>query len=224
MLYPAALTEAKAAGAAAPEGEAWGWLPPSLVHEGRRVQPGWLHDYLAAPRRVRPAAMLRMPQFHFLPGEVDRLVDYFAAASNAEFPYTANPSLAGLPARAEDPARWDRLDHALRMVRDRTTYCAKCHVIGEDRPAGQAGTTLAPDLEQVAERIRPGYLRQWLANPRSMLPYTPMPVNFPPQGPPLGQDLYPGRSIEQLDGVMDLLLHYPAYMMRHAHAPGDRLY
>ena len=30
--------------------EAWAWLPPPLIGEGRKVQPAWLHDYLLDPR------------------------------------------------------------------------------------------------------------------------------------------------------------------------------
>ena len=29
--------------------EAWGWLPPPLAGEGRKVQSGWLHDFLLDP-------------------------------------------------------------------------------------------------------------------------------------------------------------------------------
>ena len=56
----------------------------------------------------------------------------------------------------------------------------------------------------------PAYLRRWLANPKSQLPYTPMPVNFP-FGKSTAQDIYPGTGIEQLDGVVDLLIHYDRF-------------
>ena len=61
-------------------------------------------------------------------------------------------------------------------------------------------------------RIRPDYLRRWLANPKSRLPYTGMPVNFPPTGASMGQDLFEGSSLEQLDAVTDLLLSYDWYI------------
>jgi hypothetical protein len=44
-----------------------------------------------------------------------------------------------------------------------------------------------------------------------VLPYTAMPAQFPPAGPPLGQDLFPATSREQLDAVANLLLHYDQY-------------
>ena len=71
---------------------------------------------------------------------------------------------------------------------------------------------LAPNLDQVGRRIRPEYLKRWLGNPKSALPYTGMPVNFPPEGPPLGQDLLPGPSLGQIDTVKDLLINYDQYI------------
>ncbi len=211
LLYPVALREAKAAGAAAPVLEAWGWVPPALVPEGRRVQPGWLYEYLLEPSVIRPAAVLRMPKYHLAPSEAARLVDYFAASAGVEFPYHADPRTLALGREAIDPRRHERREKAMRLVTDRTTFCAKCHLVGDWGPGGDTKTVLAPNLERVARRIRPEYLRRWLANPRSILPYTAMPVNFPPDKP-VGQDLYPGTSLEQLDAVIDLLLHYEEYL------------
>jgi hypothetical protein len=105
-----------------------------------------------------------------------------------------------------------RRDDAMRLLTDRTTFCAKCHLIGDYTPGDQVRTSLAPNLEQVSRRLRAESLRQWLANPKSVLPYTGMPVNFPPEGPPMGQDLFEGTSREQLDALTDLLLNYDGYI------------
>ena len=102
----------------------------------------------------------------------------------------------------------------MKILTDGKTFCAKCHLIGDYSPGDTVGTTLAPNLAEVGRRLRPDYLRRWLANPRSQLPYTPMPVNFPPTGPPMGQDLFEGSSIEQIDAVTDLLVNYDWYMNR----------
>ncbi len=58
LLYPVALAEGRAAGSSAAGPEAWGWVPPPLVHEGKKVRPEWLHDYLLEPTRIRPAVVL----------------------------------------------------------------------------------------------------------------------------------------------------------------------
>jgi cytochrome c2 len=208
-LYPLVLAQAKAAGAQAAPAEAWGWVPPALVHEGRRVQPAWLFDYLLSPWAIRPAGVLRMPRFNLSPAEAGVLVDYFAAVDGVEFPYVSNQR----PAQRE-PRSASAMDGAMRLVLDRKTFCAKCHLIGDYSPGGEIRTVLAPNLAQVGQRIRPDYLRRWLADPKSVLPYTPMPVNFPPTGGPLGQDLYRASSVEQLDAVLEFLLDYNETMNR----------
>ena len=211
LLYPLALAEAKAAGSTAAGSEAWGWVPPALVHEGRIVQPSWLYDYLLDPKVIRPALLLRMPKFTLSPAEARKLVDFFAATAGVEFPYSSVPRARVAQGAAGNARQAERMDRAMRFVTDRTTYCAKCHLVGDFSPGGEIRTTLAPNLQDVAARIRPEYLRRWLASPKSVLPYTAMPVNFPPDQR-LGQDIYPGSSVEQLDAVVELLLNYEEYV------------
>lgn len=209
LLYPRVAEEAGAAWM-----EAWGRVPPPLVGEGRRAQPAWLYNYLLSPATIRPSLTMRMPRFQFSPDEAAALVDYFAAAGGVDFPYAAGPE--NLPRDGVDAARISSWEQAMRIVVDRTTFCAKCHRIGDYSPGGETQTILAPDLAQVGRRIRPEYLRRWLADPRSILPYTGMPVNFPPEGAALGQDLMPAASRDQLEAVADLLLHYDAYLQSRA--------
>ncbi len=59
--------------------EAWGWLPPPLPGEGRKVQTDWLHAFLIDPYPIRPAAVLRMPKFNMSSEEAQSLANYFAA-------------------------------------------------------------------------------------------------------------------------------------------------
>jgi cbb3-type cytochrome oxidase cytochrome c subunit len=213
LLFPIALTEARASDIRVFPAEAWGWVPPALAEIGRAVQPQWMYQFLLAPREIRPAAVLRMPQFNLSPEEARKLADYFAALGSAEFPYTA--PVAVPPANAaEEQARRARCDRALKFLLDRKTFCAQCHLVGDFGPGGRNRTTLAPALDQVGRRIRPDYLRRWLANPKTALPYTAMPVNFPPAGEPLGQDLYRGGSLEQLEAVVELLINYDWYWSR----------
>ncbi len=212
LLYPIVLAEARATGSSASELEAWGWVPPPLVKEGLLVQPAWLHGYLLDPSSMRPAAVLRMPKYTLSSDEAGKLVDYFAATAGVEFPYSATVGDRTAALEAEEKKHRHRLDDAMRLVTDRKTYCAKCHLIGDFSPGGQIKTILAPNLDRVARRLRPEYVRRWLANPKVVLPYTGMPVNFPPTGHPLGQDLFKGSSVEQLEAVSDLLLNYDRYM------------
>ena len=71
-------------------------------------------------------------------------------------------------------------------------------------------------MSQVYQRLRPEYVRDWIAKPNSILPYTSMPVNiqFDPNSPTLGgvpQELYHGTSIEQIDALVDLLMNFDEY-------------
>jgi len=202
------LARARAAGSATAGPEAWGWVPPPLLGEGEKVQPEWLRDYLLQPKPIRPATVLRMPRFNMSPAEAAKLADYFATATDAS---PRKTGIVGDMGRINGQ-RLVQLDNAWKILTDKTTFCAKCHVIGDFSPGGTTGTSLAPDLEQVGRRIRPEFLRRWLAHPKVVLPYTGMPVNFPPSGDPLDQDLFPGSSIEQFEAVMELLLRYDAYL------------
>jgi len=156
--------------------EAWGWVPPPLAHEGRLVQPDWLYDYLLNPQRIRPSVLLRMPKYSLSADEAGKLVNYFASLADVDFPYAR--TAAGQVDSPSAPVVAQRRDRAMKIAIDRTTYCAKCHLLGDFDPGGQTQTILAPNLDRVGRRIRPEYLRRWLADPKSVVPYTGMPVNF----------------------------------------------
>ncbi len=108
----------------------------------------------------------------------------------------------------------ERLEHAMRILTD-ANYCIKCHIVADFMPTG-SDRAKAPDLSKVYRRLRPKLVQRWIANPKSILPYTSMPVNIPydPDAPHLGgvsQDLYHGSSIEQLNALVDMLTNYDVY-------------
>lgn len=211
LLYPRVLVEERANNPNVKDGDAWGWVPPPLVGEGRKVQPNWLHSFLLEPYAIRPAVVLRMPKFNMSSAEASQLVNYFAAKDNAQFPYefdgrTGESHLA--TAEADHP---NRLDDALKLVTNRN-FCVQCHLVGDFVPTGSV-KALAPNLEQVHNRLRPDFMQRWIANPKRLLPYTGMPVNFP-YGKEVAQDVYRGDSQEQIDALTDLLLNYDNYMKR----------
>jgi len=72
--------------------------PPTLLHEGEKVQPVWLFQFLQNPIKLRPLAVLRMPRFNLNTEDAQALVDYFAASSRVTnpgigltYPYLAVP-------------------------------------------------------------------------------------------------------------------------------------
>ena len=213
LLYPAAMEIGRRDNPNVKPTDVWGWVPPPLVREGQKVQTGWLHDFLLNPYPIRPAVLLRMPRFNMSSEEADKLVHYFAAADNVDYPYQYHR-----PGGSDytPPEEFQKYDDALKLVTD-NNYCVKCHLIGDFRPKGLPAA-LAPNLDRIYQRLRPGYLLEWLAHPTRKLPYTGMPVNFPPHDDPnakLRTGLYPGESEDALRGVAGLLLNYDTYMKRH---------
>jgi cytochrome c2 len=95
----------------------WNYVPPPLLREGEKVQTPWLTGFLQDPYKIRPAAVLRMPRFHYgatpaelaaagagttsspagdsprepTLGETRDLANYFAARDGAVFPYQEIP-------------------------------------------------------------------------------------------------------------------------------------
>jgi hypothetical protein len=212
--------------------EARAWLPPPLIGEGRKVQSQWLHDYLLDPAPIRPAVLLKMPRFPLSSIEAEQLAQYFAAVDGARYPYGDTPQrrpssiaaareryrdrLAQLDAQPDEKIAGDHFDDAMRFVVDKN-YCIACHKIARFSPGG-ANQALAPDLAEVYRRLRPEYIRRWIADPAATLPYTAMPAYIPfnADAPHLGgvpQDLYHGTSVEQLDALVDLLMNFDRYTL-----------
>jgi cytochrome c551/c552 len=234
LLLPRAVEYEKESNPQADGKQAYGWLPPPLIGQGHKVQTEWLHGFLLEPFPIRPAVMMRMPRFNMSSKEASDLVNYFAAKDDAEYPYSSNAvtqdkmlkqrnetyaaKIAELP-EDETPQGDTRFDHVMNIVTS-SNYCVQCHIVGDFVPKTSA-RAMAPDLSVIYRRLRPDYLRRWLANPSQILPYTPMPVNvqYDADAPHLGgvaQQLYHGTSLEQLDGLVDLLMNYPHYAQSQA--------
>lgn len=217
-LYPQVIAHAKQTNPQVKGSEAWGWLPPPLMIEGEKVQPDWLHGFLMNPTALRPAVVMRMPNFHMSSDEAAKLVNYFAAVSGADFPYEYKPQQQAsylAQAEAEHP---ERMNQAMNIVVD-GNYCVKCHSVADFQPEGDA-STFGPNLANVYHRLRPDYVRNWVANPKRILPYTGMPVNViykPEDSEYLGgvaQKLFDGTSLQQLRGLVDLLMNFDVYTRR----------
>jgi hypothetical protein len=153
-----------------------------------------------------------MPKFNWSSAQAATMVDYFAAVDGAEYPYVYDPRLDEASVAQKELARAGHLEGALRIVTN-TNYCVKCHLVGDYTPPGSV-KALAPQLERIHERLRPGYVHDWIANPKRFLPYTGMPVNIP-FDKPVSQDLYAGSSEQQVDALTDLLMHFDLFAKRN---------
>ena len=212
LLYPVVIADEKEVNPNVKPEDAWGWLPPPLIGEGKKVQSAWLHRFLLNPHMIRPPAVMRMPQFNWSADQAAAMVNYFAAVDGADYPYVYDPRLDEGSVAAKEVAHPGHLDGALRIVTN-NNYCVKCHLLGDYSPPGSV-KALAPQLELVHERLRPDYVHDWIANPKRFVPYTGMPVNIP-YGAPVSQELYAGTSEQQLDALTDLLMHFDLFAKRN---------
>ena len=217
-LFPKVIAKAQETNPQVKGSEAWGWLPPPLMYEGEKVQPDWLHGFLMDPTELRPAVVMRMPNFHMSSDEAAKLVNYFAASSGVEFPYEYKPEQRASYLAEAEAAHPERLQQAMNIVVD-GNYCVKCHGVADFYPQGDK-TTFGPNLANVYRRLRPEYVRDWVANPKRILPYTGMPVNiiYKPDADHFGgvaQKLFEGTSLQQLRGLVDLLMNFDVYTKRN---------
>ena len=212
LLFPVVIADEKQINPNVKPDDAWGWLPPALVGEGKKVQSGWLHKFLLNPQTIRPSAVLRMPKFNFQSHEAASLVNYFAAVDGAEYPYVYDTRLDESSLAEAERLHPNHLEGALKIVTN-NNYCVKCHQVGGYAPPGNP-KALAPQLERVHERLQPDYVHGWIANPKRFLPYTGMPVNIP-FDKPVSQDLYVGSSEQQLDALTDLLMHFDSFAKKN---------
>jgi len=185
--------------------QAWGWVPPPLVGEGRKVQTDWLHNFLMDPFPIRPAVVLRMPKFNMSSDEASALVHYFAAHDGAEYPYEFDSRSRADHIEQMETTHPKYLESGLAIVTD-NNYCVKCHLIGDFSPGGSL-RAMGPRLDRVHSRLRPDYLERWIGDPVRILPYTGMPVNIPPDKG-VDQKLFAGSSQDQLNAVVDLLANF----------------
>ncbi|MBI3838495.1 MAG: c-type cytochrome [Planctomycetia bacterium] len=209
LAYHAVVAQEKEVNPNAKPEEAWGWLPPPLAGEGKKVQTSWLHDFLLDPHPIRSSVVLRMPKFNMSPAEASKLVNYFAAVDGVDYPYNFDPRTRESYLSSEEAHHKNRLSDALKIVTD-NNYCIKCHLFGDFNPQGSQRAK-APQLDEVYKRLRPNWTLAWIAKPQRLLPYTGMPVNVQ-HDKPVSQSLYSGTSEEQLNAVVDLLLNYDRYM------------
>jgi len=188
---------------------------PPLYKEGIKVQTPWLYRFLKNPDQLRYTTVLRMPRFNMSDEEAQTLANYFAAVDGAPFPYQRIPQQEPPYLTARDAEFHEKFGD------EDTTYlheswltlnaplCIKCHSVGgrEYKVTDPKTDVHAPNLDRVAQRLRPDYLNLWLRKPKALLPYTSMPTNFP-RNQQQFPELFDTNQEWQSQGVADALLNY----------------
>jgi cbb3-type cytochrome oxidase cytochrome c subunit len=132
-----------------------GTLAPDLSYEGSRAQRQWMVDFLKNPQTLRPALILRMPQFNMTDQEASILADYMGTS---------------LQSRSVNPASVDPEQFTSQMVaQGKQLYegkyqCQACHTIGT------AGGYVGPDLSNIGNWMTPAWIEAWLRDPQALVP------------------------------------------------------
>src|SRR5690606_26830565 len=106
---------------------------------------------------------------------------------------------------AMNSAHENYLGDAFNLITDKN-LCVKCHPIGGITPSGKP-EELGPPLARAPQRLRPDWMFRWIANPKRLVPYTAMPVNFP-KGKEQFQELFRGDSSDHVRAARDALINY----------------
>ena len=173
--------------------------PPIITGEGKKVQEGWLHEflknpsYVGRPNSIRPWIPTRMPTFKFSEEEIAKLQKYFLGLSKQEL------SLRDYKAYQPDPVL---LPVGRQIFTD--FQCLKCHPSGNAPPkAGEVSTSdLAPNLALAHTRLKPEWIVDWLADPGKIQEGTRMPTFFPDGQSPL-PDVLGGNAKKQMEAIRD---------------------
>jgi cbb3-type cytochrome oxidase cytochrome c subunit len=108
-------------------------------------------------------------------------------------------------------AQWKSPDaysaDAYRLIAANPNLCINCHSVGAMHSYSQKG----PDLGLAAERLRPEWTYQWVANPERLFAHSPaMPQVFAKDAPDVQyQEYFAGDSRAKARAARDLLMDLP---------------
>jgi mono/diheme cytochrome c family protein/peptidoglycan hydrolase CwlO-like protein len=170
-----------------------GLAPPPLDGEGAKVHEAWLYRFLKSPTTIRPWIKYRMPTFDFTDGELKTVVDYFHNAAKQEIVYE----------RVEKKPSSEMIQAGKKLFE--MFQCIKCHQPTEAPTLG--ASFLAPDLTLSRERLKPGWVAEWLKDPQALQPGTMMPAFFP-EGQSPAQDVLEGNAAKQIEAIRDYLMQF----------------
>lgn len=132
-----------------------GTLAPDLSFEGSRAQRQWMVDFLKNPQTLRPALILRMPQFNITDEEASILADAMATTLRSPL---VNISSGDPPQFTPDMVAQGKQLYEVKY------QCQACHTIGG------TGGYVGPDLSNVGNWMRSAWIEGWLKDPQALVP------------------------------------------------------
>ena len=129
----------------------FGRMAPDLGFEGDKVKKEWLAGYLRNPHLIRPLTEKRMPEFGISEEEIQLVADFIDIAWKddrvPEDPFKGNSPPPELIAKG-------------KKIFKNNYMCIDCHMIGG------VGEEVGPKLDRVGERLKPGWIYQWVLDPQ----------------------------------------------------------
>jgi len=177
-----------------PTKEAAQW-PPNLNTQGAKTQPLWLHPFLKDPSivKLRPWMNTRMPTFHFTEREAATIEKYFSELDKVPYPF--------IDTEIETDAETLKVGAELFTK----LQCQSCHPTSNAIPPGKTAEDLAPNLQLSADRLRPDWVLDWIADPQKIFPGTRMPAFFAAGQPNPFKEILGGDSKKQIKALRDHL-------------------
>ncbi|HIE64387.1 MAG: c-type cytochrome [Nitrospira sp.] len=144
-------------------------IAPNIGHEGSKLKPEWLTEFLKKPDRIRPIGFMpltkaKMPNFFFSDEELAAVVAYMMTLKDEGI----SPNVL----RGWDSSEPAEIEEGEFLYTDEYA-CDGCHKKTSDGEGGVVG----PVLSDAMKRIQPEWLFYWIKHPQAIRPDTPMP-NF----------------------------------------------
>jgi len=136
----------------------------------------WRHEAAEYVKRVDPArAAERVKELQAQVADAEKNAKDRVAALKADLEYAEKVEKFAKDQKASDKPKVAKDLYSQQAYRS-MAVCLQCHNIGSQTIEGPQG----PNLALSAERLRPEWTEQWIANPRRLFSYEPiMPQNFP---------------------------------------------
>ena len=130
-----------------------GKIAPDLTVEASRAQKQWIEGYFRIPYSLRPILTERMPNLFLPEKEINTLVDYMEKVSLAD------------SIERDIPITQDAVGGGKALYYEKYG-CQSCHQLN------MKGGYVGPPLDNVGNRLTPGWVYHWLRNPQAYVPNT----------------------------------------------------
>ena len=171
--------------------------PPVLDGIGARVRPDWMFKFLKDPSsfKLRPWIEVRMPTFNFTDEQANTLIKYFSALNEVPADFSTVP---------HTPPTAESLAAGAKLASSEYFSCFSCHIQGSKTPTNSP-EQWGPDLQLARQRIRYGFIPEWVKDPQKFTPGVKMPA-FLPSDDAAAPDILGGDRQKQAEALRDYLM------------------